>query len=307
METVVRSDSAGNGIVKTYQGPEFRFSLRYSFDDNTSVKAGVNSMRQYIHKISNNTVMSPTDTWMLSDVSIRPQTGTQYVVGLFRNFATNTVETSIEAYYKTMNDYLDYRGGAELLMNPHIETEVAGVKGKAYGVELMVKKTQGKLNGWVSYTWSRTMLHRHEELASSVNSSDWYPADYDIPHEVKLVGNYKFTHRYSISLNCDYSTGRPITLPTSKYWYDGRQYVYYAERNKYRIPDYFRTDLSFNIEAGHHINALIHSYFNFGIYNLLGRKNAYSVYYVSENRYIQGYLLSIFGAPIPYASFNIKF
>ena len=305
--TVLRTDSAGNGILKTYHGPEFRFSFRYIIDDNTSLKGGINSMRQYIHKISNTTVMSPTDTWKLSDVSIRPQTGVQYVVGLFRNFVNNTVETSIEAYYKTMNNYLDYRGGAELLMNPHIETEVAGVRGRAYGVELMFKKMQGKMNGWVSYTYSRAMLHRHPELSSSANSGNWYPADFDKPHEVKFVGNFKLTHRYSFSLNCDYSTGRPITLPVSKYSLEGSQYVYYSERNKYRIPDFFRVDLSFNIEAGHHLTKLTHGYFNIGVYNLTGRKNAYSVYYISEGGSIKGYQLSIFGVPIPYASYNIKF
>ena len=307
LETVLRTDSAGRGVMKTYHGPEFRLSLRYIIDENTSFKMGVNTMRQYIHKISNTTIMSPTDTWKLSDVNISPQTGTQYVAGIFRNFAKNTIETSIETYYKTMKDYLDYRGGAELLMNTHIETEVAGVKGKAYGVELMLKKSQGKMNGWVSYAWSRTMLHRHEELASSVNSSDWYPADFDKPHEVKFVGNFKLTHRFSFSLNCDYSTGRPITLPISKYVYEGHQYVYYSERNKYRIPDFFRIDLSFNIEAGHHLTKLTHGYFNIGVYNLTGRKNAYSVYYVSEKGIIHGYKLSIFGVPIPYASYNIKF
>ena len=308
LETVARIDSAGNGILKTYHGPEYRLSLRYILNENTSVKASVNTMQQYIHKISNSTVMSPTDIWKLSDNYISPQSGAQYVAGLFRNFKNNTVETSVEAYYKTMNNYLDYRGGAELMMNSHIETEVVGVKGKAYGVELMAKKSQGKLNGWVSYTYSRTMLHRHEELASSANSSNWYPADFDKPHEVKFVGNYKLTHRYSFSLNCDYSTGRPITLPVSKYWYEGRQYLYYSERNKYRIPDFFRMDVSFNIEAGHHLTKLTHSYFNIGVYNLTGRKNAYSVYYESgNNRRIQGHQLSIFGAPIPYASYNIKF
>ena len=307
LTAIMEADSVGNGIFKTYHGPEFRLSTRYIIDQNTSIKAGVNAMRQYIHKISNSTVMSPTDTWKLSDFNIRPQTGTQYVVGLFKNFSNNTVETSIELYYKTMRDYLDYRGGAELMMNHHIETEVAGVKGRAYGVELMAKKTQGRLNGWVSYTWSRSLLRRHEELSSSANSSKWYPADFDKPHEVKFVGNYKLTHRYSFSLNCDYSTGRPITLPVSKYWLDGKQYVYYSERNKYRIPNFFRIDLSFNIEAGHHLTKLTHGYFNIGIYNVTGRKNVYSVYYVSENGHINGYQLSIFGVPIPYASYNIKF
>jgi len=307
MATMMRTDSAGRGVLKTYHGPEFRLSVRYIIDENTSAKAGVNTMRQYIHKISNTTIMSPTDTWKLSDVNIRPQTGTQYVVGLFRNFAKNTIETSIETYYKTMRNYLDYRGGAELTMNSHIETEVAGVKGRAYGVELMLKKSQGQLNGWVSYAWSRTMLHRHEELSSSANKNKWYPADFDKPHEVKFVGNYKLTHRYSFSLNCDYSTGRPITLPASRYMYESKPYIYYTERNKYRIPDFFRIDVSFNIEYGHRLTKLTHSYLTFGVYNLTGRKNAYSVYYVSEGGRIQGYQLSIFGVPIPYASYNIKF
>jgi len=307
METVLRIDSAGGGILKTYHSPEFRLSARYIIDGNTSVKAGINTMRQYIHKISNTTIMSPTDTWKLSDVNIRPQSGVQYVVGFFRNFAENTIETSVETYYKTMNNYLDYRSGAEPMMNPHIETEVAGVKGRAYGVELMFKKNQGKLNGWVSYTWSRTMLHQHKELSVSARSGDWYPSDFDKPHEVKFVGNLKLTQRYSFSLNCDYSTGRPITYPVTKYTYRGRQYVYYSERNKYRIPDFFRMDLSFNIEAGHRIKKLVHGYFNIGVYNLTGRKNAYSVYYKSEGETIKGYQLTIFGVPIPYASYNIKF
>jgi len=306
-ETVIQTVEAGNGLIKTWQGPEFRLSMRYILDENTSVKAGVNTMRQYIHKISNSAVMSPTDTWKLSDVNIRPQTGAQYVAGLFRNFSNNTIETSLEVYYKTMRNYLDYRGGAEIVMNPHLETEAAGVKGKAYGVELMFKKTQGKINGWVSYTYARTLLRRHEELSSSANINNWFPSDFDKPHEVKFVGNFKLTHRYSFSLNCDYSTGRPITLPESLYWFEGKQYVYYSERNKYRIPDFFRMDFSFNIEAGHRLSKLTHGYFNIGVYNLTGRKNAYSIYYITQGSYIMGYKLSIFGVPIPYASYNLKF
>ena len=306
-ETVIRTQSVEKGIFKTWQTPEFRLALRYIIDENTSVKGGVNTMSQYIHKISNTTIMSPTDTWKLSDVNIRPQSGVQYGLGLFRNFAKNTIETSVETYYKTMNNYLDYRGGAQLVMNHNIETEVAGVKGKAYGVELMLKRTHGKLNGWVSYTWSRTMLQRHKELSSSANTSDWYPADFDKPHEIKFVGNYKLTHRYSFSLNCDYSTGRPITLPVSKYYYEGRQFIYYSERNKYRIPDFFRMDISFNIEQGHKLVKLTHGYFTIGVYNVTGRKNAYSVYYLFEDGTIKGYQLSIFGVPIPYISYNIKF
>ncbi|MDL2255439.1 TonB-dependent receptor [Parabacteroides sp. OttesenSCG-928-G06] len=293
---------------KTYHAPEFRLSARYAFRNDFSIKAGANTLQQYIHKLSNTTIMSPTDTWKLSDANIRPQKGLQLAAGIYKNFLDNTIETSIEGYYKTMKDYLDYRSGAQLIMNHEIETAVMNTQGRAYGVELMVKKTQGKLNGWISYAYSRTQLRQNDpKVEKPINNGDWYAADYDKPHEFKFAGNYKFTQRYSVSLNCDYSTGRPITLPTSKYQYTGGEYVFYSERNQYRIPDFFRMDFSINIEPSHHLTLLTHSTISLGVYNLTGRKNAYSVYYVSENGKLKGYKMSIFGSPIPYISYNIKF
>jgi len=304
--TIMAGDSVRSGIFKTWHGPEFRFSVRYAFNEQLSVKAGINTMRQYIHKISNTTIMSPTDTWKLSDRYIRPQTGMQIAGGIFKNFPK--LETSIELYYKTMNDYLDYRQGANLVMNHHIETEVVNTTGKSYGVELMLKKPAGKLNGWISYTYSRTMLRQiDKKITMPANDGKWYPSDFDKPHEVKFTGNYKFTHRYSMSLNLDYSTGRPITLPVAKYPYVGGQYVYYTYRNQFRIPDYFRIDLSFNVEPSHNLTLLTHSSFSFGVYNLTARKNAYSVYFVAENGRMIGYKMSIFGTVIPFVSYNIKF
>ncbi len=308
LATISETKDEQGGVLKTYHGPEFRASARYAFSGDLSVKAGVNTMRQYIHKISNTSIMSPTDTWKLTDMNIKPQKGIQIAAGLYKNFAGNTVEASLETYYKAMNDYLDYRNGAQLLMNHHIETDVLTTKGRAYGVELMFKKTQGKLNGWISYSYSRTQLRQDDKrIPIPVNKGNWYSADFDKPHEFKFIGNYKFTHRYSLSLNCEYTTGRPITLPVSKYEYVGGQYVYYSDRNKYRVPDYFRMDMSFNIEPSHHLTLLTHSTITFGVYNLTGRKNAHSVYYKSENGVIKGYKLSIFGSPIPYVSYNIKF
>lgn len=308
LTTILDTKENQSGVLKTYHGPEFRFSARYAFTNDFSVKAGVNSMRQYIHKISNTSVMSPTDTWKLSDMNIKPQKGVQYAAGLYKNFANNTIETSIEGYYKTMSDYLDYRNGAELLMNHHLETDVLNTKGRAYGVEFMIKKTEGKLSGWLSYTYSRTQLKQDDpRITLPVNKGGWYSADFDKPHEVKLISNYKFTHRYSVSLNVEYTTGRPITLPASKYIFANGEYVYYSDRNAYRVPDYFRTDLSFNIEPTHRLTILTHSTITIGVYNLTGRKNAHSVYYISEDGQIKGYKLSIFGTAIPYVSYNIKF
>lgn len=301
----------GGKNLKTYQGPEFRASLRYSFTDDLSIKASFNTMRQYIHKVSNTMVMSPTDTWKLSDMYIKPQTGQQYSIGLYKNFMNGEIETSIEGYYKSLNNYLDYRSGAKLLMNSNLETEVLPTKGRAYGVELLVKKMAGKLNGWFSYTYSRTQLRQSDiRITSPVNDGEWYPAEYDKPHEIKLVANYQFTKRYSVSVNTDYSTGRPQTMPVSKY-YDhtiGAPSFFYTNRNEVRIPDYFRMDLSFNIKPGYKLTALTHSSFTIGVYNLLGRKNVYSIYFMNEGEEgIKGYRMSIFGAPIPFVTYNIKF
>ncbi|MBR5204953.1 MAG: TonB-dependent receptor [Bacteroidaceae bacterium] len=301
----------GSKNLKTYHGAETRLSMRYNLLDNFSIKAGYNTMRQYIHKVSNTMVMSPTDTWKLSDMHIKPQLGEQYSAGLYLDLMDGGIETSVEAYYKKLQDYLDYRSGAQLLMNPHLETDVIPTEGRAYGVEFMVKKPSGKLNGWLSYTYSRTELRQSDSrIEKPVNDGEWYPAEYDKPHEVKLVGNYQFTKRYSASLNFDYSTGRPQTMPVSKY-YDhtvGAPSFFYTNRNEVRIPDYMRMDVSFNIKPSHKLTAKTHRFFTVGIYNLLGRKNVYSIYFKNEgDEGVKGYRMSIFGAPIPFVSYNIKF
>jgi len=300
----------GNKVLKTYHGPELRLSGRYAFSDDLSVKVGFNTMRQYIHKVSNTSIMSPTDTWKLSDVNIKPQQGWQLAGGFYYSTPSDMWEFSLEGYYKKMKDYLDYRSGAKLLMNHHLETDVINTEGYAYGVELEVKKPKGKLNGWASYTYSRTFLRQNDKrIVRPINGGDWYPTEYDKPHDFKFVGNYKFTRRYSLSLNMDYSTGRPTTIPAGQYYDEklGTTQVYYTDRNSYRVPDYFRMDLSFNVEASHHLTLATHSSISFGVYNLTGRKNVYSIYYVVEDKRIQGYKMSIFGAPIPFVTYNIKF
>lgn len=302
--------TAGNNkVFQTYHGPEFRVSGRYLINNELSVKAGFNSMRQYIHRLTNTLIMSPTDTWKLSDVNIKPQEGWQLAGGIYYN-SPGGIETSIETYYKKMSNYLDYKGGAELLMNHHIETETVDTEGKAYGIELSIKKLDGKLNGWVSYSYSRTFLRQNDErVAVPVNGGDWYPATYDKPHDFKLISNYKFTQRFSLSVNVDYSTGRPTTVPAGQYYNPSLNsiQVYYTDRNSYRIPDYFRTDISFNIEPSHKLTLLTHSSISLGVYNVTARKNVYSVYYVSEQGKIKGYQMSIFGTAIPFVTYNIKF
>ncbi len=294
--------------ISSYNGPEYRLSAKYSLPGNASVKFSYNRMRQYLQMLSNTTAISPTDIWKLSDSNIKPQVGDQFALGVYKNFRANTIETSIEGYYKSMQNSLDYKSGASLLLNHHIETDVVNAHGKAYGVEFMVKKMSGKVNGWVSYTYSRSFLRTHSEFSSeTINLGKYYPSNYDKPHAVNFIGNYKFSHRFSTSLNVTYSTGRPITLPIAKYELDGTMRLFYSDRNQYRIPDYFRVDFAMNIEGNHKIKKLAHSSWTVGIYNIAGRKNAYSVYFESKDGVIKGYKLSIFGRAIPSVTYNFRF
>ena len=299
-----------SGIIKTYHAPEIRLSAKYLLQDNLSLKAGFNTMHQYIHKVSNTLIMSPTDIWKLSDLNIKPQTGWQAAAGIYHETANKNYEFSAEVYYKHISNYLNYRSSAVLLMNHHLETDVISTKGKAYGIELQAKKPLGKLNGWVNYTYSRSLLKQDDSrVAMPLNNGEWYPAEYDRPHEVKAVLNYKFTERYSFSSNFNYATGRPTTVPAGKYYdtYNHRYMPYYTDRNKFRIPDYMRLDLAFNIEPTHKLTSFFHTSFSIGVYNALARKNAYTIYYVSDGNKIQGYKLSVFGTAIPYVSLNIRF
>lgn len=293
--------------IKTYSGPEIRVAMRYSISNNASVKLSYNTLRQYIHTLSNTTAISPTDIWKLSDPNIQPQQGYQVSLGYYHNFSDD-IETSIEVYYKHLEHYLDYKSGATLVMNKHIETDVINTQGEAYGAEFMIKKTAGKLNGWLSYTFSSTRLRMDDPIAGeTINKGNYYPANFDRPHNVNFIGNYKFSHRISVSLNAVYSTGRPITLPIAVFVLAGSQRVFYSDRNQYRIPDYVRGDLSVNIEGNHKIKKLAHSSWSVGVYNLLARQNPYSIYFQQESGVIKGYQLSIFGTAIPFLTYNFKF
>ena len=297
-----------NEVIKTYGGPEIRASLRYFLLPNFSVKASYNSTYQYIHSLSNNTTVSSTDTWKLSNLNIKPQQGDQYTLGFYKNINGNTYELSLEGYYKNLKNILDYKVGADLLLNESIESEVIQGKGKAYGVEFLVKKTKGKLNGWIGYSYSRTFSKFNSIFSEErINDGEYFPSNFDKPHDVSVVANYKITNRYSFSLNFAYQTGRPVTYPIGNYTFGGADYVLYSDRNKFRIPDYYRLDVGFNIEGNHKIKKFAHSFWNISIYNVLGRNNPYSVFFVTENGKIKAYQSSIFSIPVPTITYNFKF
>jgi hypothetical protein len=301
-------DYGAGTIIHTYHGPELRISARYAIDNFTSLKAGINTGRQHLNMLTNTAAISPTDTWKLSDPNIAPQLGEQFSVGYFKNLKNNVIETSVEVYYRRLRNLVDFGSGATLMLNQDIEQDILNTDGKAYGIELMAKKTTGKLNGWVSYTYSRSLLRTSvNELGEKINNGAFYPSNFDQPHDIMVAANYEFTKRINTSLNTNYSTGRPITLPIAKFHYGGADRVFYSDRNVHRIPDYFRVDFSVNIEGNHRIRKLAHASWSLGIYNVLGRSNPYSVYFAPVQGLLQGYQLSIFAQPIPFITYNFKF
>lgn len=298
-----------NEPIKTYGGFEPRFAARYFITEDFSIKAGYDMTRQYIHLLSSNTTQSPTDTWKLSDSNVAPQTAQQISIGFFKNLKDEEYEVSLEGYYKKSKNILDYKIGAQLLLNQNIETELLQGEGKAYGVELLLKKTTGRLNGWIGYTYSRTFIKLDSKFSSEkVNNGDYFPANFDKPHDLSAILNYKFTRRYSLSTNFLYQTGRPITYPIGTYQYGNAEYTLYSDRNAYRIPDYIRLDIGINIEGNHKIKKLAHSFWNISVYNVLGRNNPYSIYFVTDQSgKVKGHKTSIFSIPVPSITYNFKF
>ncbi len=308
-ESVVETKEFGkNEFIKTYGGPEVRVSARYFLSPTSSIKASYNNTIQYSHLLSTNTTASPVDSWKLSDLNIEPQRAQQVSLGLFKNSESDIYEFSLEGYYKKMNNLLDFKVGAELFLNQNIETELLQGDGKAYGVEFLAKKKEGRLNGWLAYTYARTFVKLDSEfLTNRVNNGDYFAANQDRPHDLSLVSNYRLTKRYSFSMNFSYQSGRPITYPVGKYFLNGIEHVLYSDRNKFRIPDYYRLDLGLNIEGNHKNVKLAHSFWNISVYNVLGRNNPFSVFFVNEDGQIKGYKSSIFAIPVPTITYNFKF
>jgi len=296
-----------NALISTYSGPEYRLSANLKLGELSSLKLGFNRMYQYINMISNTAAMSPTDIWKLSDKYIKPQMGDQYSFGFYTKLRKNTLDLSIETYYKNLKNTIVYKGGAQLTMNEHIETELLNGSGKAYGFEFMLNKKTGKLTGWINYTYSRIMHKTETDLVEDqVNNGDYFPANYDKPHDFKIIANYKLGRRFNVSANVLYSTGRPFTPPVSYYLFEGSMRVYYAERNSMRIPDYMRLDLAATLNGNLVAKKLNHSSWTFAVYNILGRKNVHNIFFRTENNKVNGYALSIFGQPVYTITYNFR-
>ena len=265
-------------------------------------------MRQYIQLISNTTAPTPVDLWQLSNQYLPPQVADNFSLGYFWNLKDNTWETSAEVFYKSMDNLIEYKNFAQLYQNKHLETELLPARGKAYGGELFIRKLKGLWTGWLSYTYSRSFVKVLSNFASEqINQGNWYPSNYDKPNNVNLVLNKKMPHHGALSFIVNYASGRPMTAIETSYIVNGVVLQVYSNRNRYRIPDYFRID--FSVTIGNVINKLDDS-LTFSLYNLLGRQNAYSIFYERPSpdyAIPKPYKLSVLGSAFPSFTYNFSF
>ncbi|MHA7131752.1 TonB-dependent receptor [Algoriphagus namhaensis] len=294
--------------ITSYDGLGPRASLRYSFSKSASVKVGYNKMYQFIHLISNTATIAPTDVWKLSDTFIEPQIVDQYSLGFYKNLKGNIFETSVEVYYKDIQNVVEYKDGANLILQNHLETELVPAQGQAYGVELYVKKNLGRLTGWISYTYSRSLrrvITPYEE--EIINDGEWFASNFDKPHVLTLIGNYKVSTNTLVSATFGYSTGRPVTFPEAKFDFSGNSLAYFDKRNEQRIPDFHRLDLSVNFKLKGK-GRFYDGDWTFAILNVYGRKNPFSLFFVDEaGQPPQALRLAILGVPLPSISYALKF
>lgn len=299
---------AGNKVIKSFGGFEPRISARFSLGPAQSIKVSYNRMRQYIHLISNTTAPTPIDVWQVSNGYLPPQVADNYSFGYFRNLSNNAWETSAEVFYKDMQNLVEYKDFARLFLNNHLETELLSGKGRAYGGELYVRRLKGRLVGWLSYTYTQTEVQVNGDTdETSINGGEWYPSNYNKPHTFNLVVERKFKHNGAFSLIATYSSGRPLTAVETSYIVNGTVVPVYSARNEYNMASYFRVDLSITVG---NVFRKIEDSLVFSIYNILGRQNAYSVFYQRPaNTYFipKAYQLSILGSALPSLTYNFKF
>ncbi|HLF35051.1 MAG TPA: TonB-dependent receptor [Cyclobacteriaceae bacterium] len=311
IETMIASTSYGRGEkISLSDAFEPRISARIMLNELSSIKASYNRLYQYIQQVSNTTGITPIDLWYPSSIYLKPQACDQVTLGYYKNFQLNRFETSVELYYKRMDNLVDYKEWAELFLNPHIETELLQGKGMAYGIELYARKNLGRVTGWASYTYARSLIRiKGSAPEETINQGAYYPTNFDMPNEVKITTNYQINRRWSIAGNFVYLTGRPVTFPASKYEVNKITIASYEERNGARIPDYHRLDVSITQSGSNRKNKYWYGSWSFTVYNLYARKNAYSIYFkpIPGSRIPQAYRYTILGTIIPSLSYNFKF
>jgi len=297
----------GGDRISNYHNPELRAGMHFKASENNSVKLSVTQMTQYVFMLSNSISIAPNDQWKLVDSHIKPPRSIQYSAGYYREIPGKGLNASFELYYKQAHHIVEYRDGADFLASPYVETAILQGNQDAYGAEFMLSKTTGRVTGWLSYTHSRSfIIVNGENDWDDINHGKKYPSNYDRPHVLNTFLNLEMSRRLSLATNLAYSTGRPITMPRSVYYIDEQPFVEYSDRNEYRIPDYLRLDVSLKIEGNLKFKKPMHSYWTVGVYNLTGRSNANSIFFLSEKGKLNGYKYSVINVPIFTISWNWK-
>lgn len=296
-------------IMAKYGGFEPRLTMRYAFDEETTVKFGYNRMRQYFQLVSNNTTPLPTARYKTADAYVEPQIGDFISAGFFKTFQSNIYEISAEAYYRTVQNTLDFISGANLQLNPYIETQFIKGKVRAHGLEFMGQKKKGEVNGWVSYTYARALSQVIGDYPpiTTINDGKWFPTNYDKPHTVNIFVNIGQGNHHSFSFNFAYNTGRPYSKPSGFYSINNISYPVYEARNNARLRDYHRLDFSWTISNASMKDKPWIGSWVFTVYNIYGRKNPYSLFFRSTRNTLNPFELSVFARPLMSLTYNFNF
>ena len=315
-ENVIDSIRFGkNDIVKSYGGPELRMAARYDITPATLLKLNYQRIHQYMFQLSNNAVVSPAETWTPAGYHLKPLISDQVAAGLENSTWLREFDLSAEVYFKNLQNLIEYRNGAQLIMNEHTETALIPSNGYSYGIELAVRKDKGRMTGFASYVFSRTMQKTNSVFEDHhFRSGSYYPSLYDKPHDLSFVGTYHISRRWRLTANFVYISGRPVTLPELKYEFDGETLIWYSDRNKYRMPPYHRMDVALTFDENLRIKRMWKGSWTLSVYNLYGRNNPYSIYYRKSQQGFESrgsryslYKLSVIGIPVPSLTYNFSF
>ena len=303
IEEILQRKSRDQQIIHAEWLLQPRFSARYLLDAATSLKLGYARASQYINQISNTDTPTPTNVWKLTNPYIPSQLSHNFSLGVFKNYLENIWITGFEVYYRSIDRLIDYRDFADLIANNHLETELLTGTGKTYGAELSIKKQVGMVHGWFNYTFSRSL-----RKIEGINKNDWYPSNFDKPHDLSLVANYQLNKRNTLSLNFTLSSGRALTIPVDRHRIEGKFIALnFSERNAFRAPTYHRLDIAYTLGQGYRKSRKFKTSWTFSVYNVYARRNAFSIYLVQEaltNPRIRQ--LSVLGNAFPSLTFNFE-
>ncbi len=296
--------------ISSFGNLEPRASLAYQLNESASIKAGYSRVAQYIHLLSNTTSITPLDVWTPSGPFIEPQLADQYALGYFRDFMNKSYSLEVEAYYKTVDNRIDYIDGSDLIGNNTIETEILKGESRAYGLEFLLRKNEGKFTGWLAYTLSKSEQRTSGGSAGGpgISNGDWYNTPFDRTHDFSLTGAYQLNDKWTLGTNLVFQTGRPVTYPNGQYQYEGLSIASFSDRNSDRLPAYHRLDLSATYRPNRRPDKRWKGEWVFGLYNVYNQKNAASISFGQnvETGANEATRTAIFGI-VPSITYNFKF